>query len=324
MSKIRIIAAAVSMFCTGHSFANGVQQPTGQAAAQVVQQSLPASVVTGAPLPGSGLPMNLPSFQQQAPMAPDVDKVMSDMFGLSPEQIRELRKQSTLRQKAASEYPGGMPKAVTSRITASTAPGSTPPVVRLFPGFATSLVVTDSSGSPWPIENFSVGHKDLFEVKRLDRSSPEGSALSIVPLGYYAQSNIILYLKGLSTPISVSFVSGQKEVDFRTELSVQGMGPNAQIAAAGLPSSTNSQLLSLLEGVAPANAKVLKTGTSEAQAWMTAEGKMFVRTKLPLISPAWIGSVRSVDGMTAYEMQPTSSLLVMREGRITTLSVEGW
>lgn len=283
----------------------------------------PAANAAGeASLPPQALPPLPPEVI--APEKPDFDTVLSQTLGLTPDQIKALRKAANERQKAASELPQTPPKPVTTLITASPSPGSTAPVVRLFPGFATSIIVTDSTGEPWPIENFTVGHSNMFDVKRLDSGS--GSALSIVPMGTYAQSNMILYLKGLPTPIAVSFISGQKEVDYRADLRVQGRGPNAAIAAIGLPNSTDPLLLSVLGGDVPSDAKKLKVSAAaeDMKAWMSSSGKMLVRSKLQVISPAWVGSVRSADGTNAYEMLPASRILVMRDGKIEQISVEGW
>lgn len=312
--------------------APATQAVGGQQSGQPQQQVAGAPGAAGQkPMPPQGgssvpPPSALPPLPASAPAGPNFDDALSTLLGLTPDQIRDLRKAANARQRAASEYPVTPPKPVNTSVVASLAPGSTPPVIRLFPGFATSIVVTDATGAAWPIENFAVGHKDLFDVKRLDSGVPgvSGSTLSIVPLGYYAQSNIVLHLKGSSTPVSISFVSGQKEVDFRADVRVQGRGPNAQLAAAGLPASTNTQLLSLLEGVFPSDAKRLRSSSSDVEAWMTKSGRLFVRTGISLISPAWIGSIRSPDGTTAYEMMPTNSVLVMRDGQIKQIAIEGW
>lgn len=311
--KAKLTALAMGVVLLGAAGAvsaqNGPVSPTPVGGVGVAPQALP-------PLPAAagGAEVNF-------------DELVKNTLGLTPNQIKELRKQMDVRQKAASELPRTPPKPVTTMINASTAPGSVPPVVRLFTGYATSLMITDSTGQPWPIENFTVGQKDLFEVKRLDPSKENGtipgSALSIVPMNTYGTSNMIVYLRGLSAPIAISFVSGQKEVDFRVDLRVQGRGPNAQLAAAGLPASTNNALLSVLEGVAPSDAKVLRVSSPEAQAWLTKEGSVYLRTSLQVISPAWVGSMRSADGMSAYELRPASSILVLRDGAIQQLSIDG-
>lgn len=326
----KTLMASALLACCGITMAQTTatpQQAATAAPAIPAGSALPNPQSVGQPAPGA--PRSLPPLPAQAPAgvaapapAATFEEIAANAFGMTADQIRQLRREADARQRAASQMPSTPPKPVTTQISASTAPGSTPPVVRLFPGFASSIVVTDATGQPWPIENFTVGHKDLFEVKRLDGGA--GSTLSVVPLGPYAQSNLIVYLKGLSTPIAVSFVAGQKEVDFRADLRVQGRGPNSQVSVTGLPESTNTQLLSLLEGVPPSDAKPLRASADEVKVWMGKNGRMFLRTHLQVISPLWYGSVRSADGMNAYEMKMAGSILVMKNDKIESVNVEGW
>ncbi len=292
----------------------------------VLAQNMPASGTqnaTPAPAVAPIAPTALPPLPSGAPVNEQVDfgELVRNSLGLTPEQIRILRKEMDQRQKAASELPKVPPKPVSRMVQTSPAPGTTPPVIRLFQGYATSLILSDASGQPWPVENFAEGNNTLFEVKRMD--GPGGSALSIVPLNPYASSNLVVYLKGLPTPVPLSLVSGQKEVDFRVDVRVQGRGPNTQYSVAGLPPATNTALTSVLEGVSPDGGKALRVSDKEAQAWLTKEGSLYLRTHLQVISPAWIGSMRSTDGMNVYEMQPVSSILVLREGNIERLTIQG-
>ena len=312
--KLKAGTAVIACALSATSFAQQYQ-PLPQPQQAQPQATAPTSLP---PLPPSqqGQTITLP-----APQA-NFNEVLESALVLNPGQIREVRKQANTRMRAAQELPQTPPKQVTSLITASPSPGSTSPVLRLYPGYASSVMVTDSTGAPWPIENYTIGHKDNFEVKRLD--GVNGSILSVVPLQYYANSNLVLVLKGLASPITISFIAGQKEVDLRADVRVQAKGPNAQLSVGGLPQSTNTQLLSVLEGVPPAEAKQLKVSVPEAQAWMGKNGRLYLRTSLPVISPSWLGSVRSSDGASAYEMMPSTSLLVMKDGQIKQVGVEGW
>jgi intracellular multiplication protein IcmK len=305
---------------------SGIPQATSAPMAGLPAGAQPAPTV-GAPVAGANggqaqIPQNLPPLPANAPVVPNFEEVMAQTLGLTPEQIRELRRQQNVRQKAASELPVHPPRPVMSSVTASAAPGSVAPVIRLFTGFASAITVVDSTGALWPITNYTVGHDKLFDVRRMDKD--EGSMLSVVPLGNYAQSNMVLYLKGLSAPIVLSFVSGQKEVDYRTDVRVQGMGPNAQITVGGLPASTNPVLYTVLDGVPPSDSKELKVSGGDARVWLSKNGRMYIRTSMKVISPTWIGSARSPDGMSAYEMMPANSIRVFRAGRIETVGVEGW
>jgi intracellular multiplication protein IcmK len=298
------------------------------AAALAAQGTISPSQIPAGPAPAAAAaaqpPLSLPPLPAATPKA-DANRVMDDVFGLTPDEIRKLRRESDERQRAASESPSTPPKPVTTSVVASLAPGATPPVVRLAPNFATSVIITDSTGAPWPIENFVAGSDGAVDVRRPVEKDPEGSALSIVPKGYYSQTNLVVYLKGLATPVAITFITGQKQVDYRVDLRVLGTGPNARASVAqGLPGGTDTQLLSLLEGVAPADAKPLQASDPAMQAWMGRNGHMLVRTSMQVISPAWIGSVRSADGTTAYEMPLVSTLLTLRGGAIVPVNVKGW
>lgn len=295
------------------------QQAAGLAGLPAGAQAAPVIGVVGQ----QGAPQNLPPLPVGAPIAaPDYESIMAQTLGLTPEQIRGLRREQNLRQKAASETPSTPPKPVTSSVQASPSPGSVAPVIRLFTGFSSAVTFVDSTGALWPIENYSIGNAAAFDIKRMD--GDKGSMLTIVPLGSYAQSNLIVYLKGLSAPIAISFIAGQREVDFRTDVRVQGLGPNAQVSVGGLPASANSALLSLLEGVAPSGSKELRLSGGQGKAWLAKNGRMFLRTSNSVISPGWVGSMRSPDGTNVYEMMPANSIRILREGQIQTIGIEGW
>jgi intracellular multiplication protein IcmK len=51
---------------------------------------------------------------------------------------------------------------------------------------------------------------------------------------------------------------------------------------------------------------------------------MYLRTRLTLLSPGWVGRMVSPDGMMAYELQKTSSVLVSQYGNPMTLKIEGF
>ena len=333
--SIKMAVALALAAAAGSSMAQQAQLPAGAVPVGQPAQAAPAQAMAGlpagaqpAPMVGSPLPAQTVASQALPPLpngaaatAPDFEAVLAQTLGLSPSQIRELRREQSLRQKAASETPGTPPKPVTTSVKASPAPGSVAPVIHLYAGYASAITFVDSSGALWPIENYAVGDNKI-DVKRLD--SEKGSMFSVAPLVNVGQTNMIVYLKGLSAPIAVSFIAGQKQVDFRVDVRVEGMGPNAQIAVGGLPASGNTALLSLLDGVAPSDAKELKVAGISGRAWMGKDGRMLLRTSEKVISPTWISSVRSADGTNAYEMMPTTSIRVLREGAIQTATVEGW
>ncbi len=78
----------------------------------------------------------------------------------------------------------------------------------------------------------------------------------------------------------------------------------------------------MLDGIAPAGSKTLTVRGADAQAWVLGE-KIYFRTRFTVLSPGWIGTMSSPDGMHAYEMPKTSSILVSRYGEPAEIKIEG-
>ena len=105
---------------------------------------------------------------------------------------------------------------------------------------------------------------------------------------------------------------------------IQGYGPNAKELPSGqnLPDSASDILLHVLEGVPPGGSKRLTISGGDATGWLFQD-KMYIRTNLTILSPGWIGSMTSADGMHAYEIQQSPVLLVSWHGKVMHLKVEG-
>lgn len=300
------------------------QQQMAQPGAPIANQSapiMPQNVMT------QSAPQSLPPLPQDPnkPNAADLDSVMSDYFSVTPNQIMGLRQKANERAKAASELPMAEPKPVTGSITVSLAPGSQPPVIRPFLNNTTTFVVIDSTGQPWPVENFVVGNETAFSVKRFDLS-PTGSSFSIVPKGMYAKTNLALKLVGQDTPIVINLMAGQHEVDSRTEVRVQGRGPNAVVNSGTMVEGTDVRLLPVLDGIPPENAKRLQVlGDSNTTVWLS-NNRFIVRTPLKIISPASNSFVSSAEGnMNVYVITKVPQIRgITKDQKIITLNVKGY
>ncbi len=239
---------------------------------------------------------------------------------LSPQQVIRLRQIIDASQRAAAIPATVPPKPVSTTIIMNLAPGSTPPAIRLAQGYVTSLVFVDSTGAPWPIAAYDVGDP---KTTRLQWDN-KGNVLLIQAIAPYGDSDLVVRLVGLMTPITLELVSGQRVVDYRTDIHVSGIGPNSKDLPTGvtLPNSANQILLSVLDGVAPPGGKLLSVAGGDCQAWSLGD-KMYLRTRLTVLSPGWIGRMVSPDGMIAYEIQRTSSVLVSQYGEPIELKIEG-
>lgn len=293
---------------------NPYAQPQMNQVAQIPapQQTAPTQMTAQA------APSNPP--QSLPPLPSDFELGVQQVMPMSPDEIRFLRRMLDARQKAASEIPNP-PKSVTGSVSVSLDPGSSPAVVRPFFGVSTSLVILDSTGSPWPVENFTVGNKMLFNVERLDGAT--GSSFVISPIQTYGQSNLILKLVGHPTPVVINLVSGQKIHDARVEARVMGRGPNAQVTSTPLTQGIDSRLLSVLDGVPPTGRRVTVSGDRVTQGWMMPNGRLWIRTPMTVISPAPLSFVSASDGTHVYELASSPTILGMINNQFVTLKVEG-
>jgi intracellular multiplication protein IcmK len=240
---------------------------------------------------------------------------------LSPTQVVQLRQQVDLAQRAASIPATIPPKPVSSTLLVNLAPGTTPPAIRLAQGYVTSLVFVDSTGSPWPIAAFDIGNPKAVNLQWDGKSN----VLMLQAVSPYSDGDVVVRLAGLPTPITLELVAGQPVVDYRVDLHVSGIGPNTKELPVGtiLPGSANQLLLGVLDGIAPPGSKPLAVRGADCQAWLMGE-KMYVRTRLTVLSPGWVGTMVSPDGMHAYELPKTSSILISRYGEPAELKVEGF
>ncbi len=239
---------------------------------------------------------------------------------MTPDEIRQLQNMMVFTKRAASEPVGTPPKPVLSTQIVNLAPGSAPPVVRLEQGFVTSVVFTDVSGNPWPIVSYDLGNSKAFNIQWLTSSN----LLMIQATSLYTFGNLDVTLQGLSTPVMLTLIPGQKVVDYRADLQIQralpGTTDDNYADKAGTP--VNQTLLDILNGVPPQNAQVLQVTGGAAAAWLI-DGKLYLRTKLTVLSPGWISIMKNADGTNAYEMSKTANILVSRYGLPVQLKIEG-
>lgn len=249
------------------------------------------------------------------------NSMMQQNMPLTPEQVIRLRQLIDTSQRAAAIPPTIPPKPVSTTLMVNLAPGSTPPAIRLAQGYISSLVFVDASGSPWPVAAYDIGDPKIVNIQWDGKSN----IMMMQATSPYSSGNLVIRLVGLETPVTLELVSGQRVVDYRTDIHVPGVGPNSKglPTGTGLPECANQLLLSVLDGIAPPGSKQLKVVGGDCQAWSLGD-KMFLRTRLTLLSPGWIGKMSSPDGMMAYELQLTSSVLVSQYGNPTELKIEGF
>ncbi len=247
--------------------------------------------------------------------------MMQQNVPLTPQQVVKLRQMIDISQRAAAIPANIPPKPVSSTLMVNLAPGATPPAIRLAQGYITSLVFVDSTGSPWPIASYDIGDPK----KITPQWDGKSNILLMQSMSPYGDSDLIIRLVGLPTPITLQLVAGQRVVDYRTDIHVSGIGPNSKDipTGVGLPGSANQLLLSVLDGVPPPGSKQLTVTGGDCLAWLLGD-KMYLRTRFTVLSPGWIGTMVSPDGMHAYEIQQSASVLISQYGSPVELKIEGF
>lgn len=289
------------------------QASAGPVAAMAPEQpAAPSADETAAPAQSTAPAPAANSLNDQA-----FASTVHNMLPLTPDQIRTLRYLLNESQQAAAEYPGTPPLPTSSTVTVNLAPGATPPVVRLGAGYVTSIVFADATGAPWPISAYDLGDPKDFNVQ-WDKVS---NTLMVQALDHYQGGNLAVMLKGLDTPIMLTLMPGQRAVDYRTDIRVPRLGPNANPTYAGLPDAASPHLLDVLDGVPPAGAQQVQVQGGEAEAWLI-DNHIFMRTPLTILSPAWIAATSSADGTNAYELPNTPVILASQNGAMVKLTVQ--
>ncbi len=294
-----------------------LQQQPPQDNNQVV--SKPPAAASPPPVAG-GDGRALPPSDKQVVEDLAFEGLTQQLFPLSPDEIIRVKQMYHTNEYAQASPAGTPPKPTATSQFVNLSPGSTPPVIRLSQGFVSSLVFLDSTGAPWPISAYDLGDPASFNIQ-WDKTS---NTLMIQASKLYNYGNLAVRLRGLNTPVMLTLIPGQKAVDYRVDLRVQGYGPNAKSMPMeeGIPPAANDILLHVLDGVPPQGSARLTVSGGDARAWLLND-RMFVRTSLTILSPGWIGSMTSADGTHAYEMQKSPVLLVSWHGKVMQLKVEG-
>ncbi|MDD3028713.1 MAG: DotH/IcmK family type IV secretion protein [Alphaproteobacteria bacterium] len=247
------------------------------------------------------------------------NRAATGLIPLSPDQIRAFMKRLQDTQDAAQMPYEGPPKGLTRVGTISLSPGVEPPQINLSAGYVTTITMVDATGEPWPILDVGVGGN--FEV-----TPTQGSAhiVRIMPLTRTGTGDLSILLKDLPTPVIFRLAAGGPTVDLRYDARIGRHGPSAkpQIINRPLLEAGDETLTLILENTPPANASRVKVSglDTRTKAWAIGD-KIYVRTPLTLLSPAWNASIASADGTTVYEIGSAPVLLMSDNGALVRAQI---
>lgn len=275
------------------------------------------------PAPGSGSSDGLHSLSSAgAPPPPEavhnraVQTVIHRHFPLSSADIGLLKGALKREQEALH---GPVPEGRAVSVQVSLDPGALFPVIHLVPGIATTITVVDATGAPWPLDDVIVGNAKAFPVRRMN--TPNG--LVVEPKNNVGWTSLSLVLRGRGTPAVLKLVDSDTLSDTRVTARIEGRGPNAAVPVFQEPRPVvSSRILAYLDGIPPASARSVPVrGTADMEAWREGN-RLFVRTHMDILAPAWTETVSGPNGMKLFVFPPVSVITAAGEdGNMVTVEL---
>jgi intracellular multiplication protein IcmK len=301
---------------------NTGQQPNPYVQGGPQQQAI---VVPKLPAPGEGIPTEL------------FNAVMSTQYPLSTKQIDTAKKLGDDVGRALAKRPAPHAIAQSSTRMIDFSPNATPEMLRLSSKMPTTVVLTDSTGAPWPIRQVIAGDPQAVYVIDPGRSEPAqgnesagktsgpSNMFVLTPRADFIDTAVTVFAEGAPMPVTFMVVSGQKYVDLNVGAVLPLRGPLAkQIEILAGPANTKvADLTAALDGLPLAGAVSLKVFGADAQAWQVGN-KVLFRTRADMQSPAVLRVARSPDGMRVYEI-PATPVVELRQGGVPqTVKLSGF
>jgi len=247
---------------------------------------------------------------------------ISDVFPVPPEDLRKAFEYKDQVDAAKNKKP--VAETINRSEKLVLEPGAEPPKIRLTPGYSSTILIYDASGSIWPIKEATVGNS-VFTV-----THPEypGHAVILGTQENYANSNLTLILEGHHFPVVMNLVTSSARDEKRVSDSLVSFyankrGPNAKPVelAQPIPSESNPTMMGFLDAVPPSSAQPLQV--SPAVPGVTVwkfDNEMYVRSKYILSWPNPTGTTGGEE-MRVYRMSLEPSIMILKDGTAVRLKV---
>jgi intracellular multiplication protein IcmK len=255
------------------------------------------------------------------------------LFGMTPSEILQLRKEYEARQKAITREPAEM-RSVT--IPVSLQPGGAIPTILVSPGYISAISVIDKRGNPWPIVGVSWGDKSDYQVdlphtavhiekNATDLKDIPENIIHISALRPTGSMGMSILLQGKPTPVVCKIIVDLKKVDARVDLRVQDLSPYATEYAGRdniqVPEQfATRDMMAFLDGVPPKSAQKLKTDSDDIMVW-AYNGRLIVRAQDDLVSPRWDGVEYGANKVRVYQTTISPIILFFSHGETKIVRV---
>jgi len=243
------------------------------------------------------------------------------MMPLDDSQIQEYRERSDQRERALLPV---SPSLASRTARVSLEPGSAPVRVFTTANIATSLLIHDSTGQPWPITSVTNGGPSFFQVLRPEL--PDGNLLNITPTQAYGTTTLVVTMEKQDIPLVIRLESDsvhgpERKADALVLFQISQHGPRAKVPVIeDIKETVNSSMLAFLDHVPPAGAVRVRMEPTpdKVQVWKLGANH-YVRTSHSMMWPAWTAVVNGAGNMKCYEVPVTSRIMLSVGGTMQTL-----
>lgn len=289
----------------------------------------PAQVVTP-----DGQQVELNNGRRNTQMKVDgFNDAMEQNFPMTPEMLRQYKSVYEEQQRIILERP--QPELISDMGVISLEPGEPAPTIYVSPGMFTAISIYDSTGQPWPIVKRIVGDEASFQVVHLGDGANGVTVTPQIPVGW---TNMALVLQDEPKPVIVKLEISSSIANTSRDIQITKPGPKAVVnTVSEMPvirpvqeaettpiarEAGSPLLMAALSGVdLPDSAKPLAVAGVNAKAWSIG-GRVLIRSRNPLVSPAWSNSLAGPDGVFVYEIGAVPNALFSVNGRIVRADID--
>lgn len=196
-------------------------------------------------------------------------------------------------------------------------PDSTVPRIAIARFQSTSISFIDAFGNPWPIRKVSNFLDGLVAIERavddgeVDLNDPQAGSMTVSALKHGGIGNIVVYLVGLSTPVSVILEGKAGMFHRQATIRVAQAGPQTDTSAmfaeptVRIGAAANVDLNNALYGVSPIGSQAMVVEGADGKAWVKGDS-LFLQTPLAVFAPNIIEVSHGNGLYRAYELPLTT------------------
>lgn len=269
------------------------------------------------------------------PLAPDEQKQNGSGSPLvkevessepSPEEILAIKKIWANINAAKSRPVGDQPRPVISTMNVDLSPGSTPPIVRVSDQTGTILSFLDANGNEWKITHVINLSSGVIEAQDKPLSQNYGNTMYVKVKVSGTSGNIAIFLEDYSTPIIVTVLSAQKDVDYRVDFRIPALinvggskggglttnGSYSQDTQGSGRTEWDDKMVTASMGIKPDGCDPKKTSNKDVMVWSCDKEQFIIRSHGVLLSPAPLNGKKIIaSDMTKVYVIPASPILSM-------------